>query len=84
MTFDPDLLTAIRDRFHPADECPIQGPRAFLENAGGSLTLTLDYYSAGVLEPLGLDNCVWVSARHYNTRAEIEQMLATVNRLAGS
>ncbi len=43
-----------------------------------------DYYSAGVLEPLGLENCVRVSASHYNTRAEIEQMLATVNRLAGS
>ena len=43
-----------------------------------------DYYSAGVLEPLGLENCVRASASHYNTRAEVEQMLATVNRLAGS
>ena len=39
MTFAPELITAIRDRFHHADECPIQGPRAFFENAGGSLTL---------------------------------------------
>ena len=39
MTFDLALLAAIRDRFHHADVCPIQGPRAFLENAGGSLTL---------------------------------------------
>ncbi len=39
MTFTPELLTTIRDRFHHADECPIQGPRAFFENAGGSLTL---------------------------------------------
>ena len=39
MTFEADLLTEIRDRFHHADECPIQGPRAFFENAGGSLTL---------------------------------------------
>ncbi|MEM9464606.1 MAG: aminotransferase class V-fold PLP-dependent enzyme [Actinomycetota bacterium] len=43
-----------------------------------------DYYSATVLEPLGIENCVRASASHYNTRAEVEQMLATVNRLAGS
>lgn len=43
-----------------------------------------DYYSAGVLEPLGIENCVRASASHYNTRAEVEQMLATINRLAGS
>lgn len=43
-----------------------------------------DYYSAGVLKPLGLENCIRASASHYNTRAEVEQMLATVNRLAGS
>ncbi len=43
-----------------------------------------DYYSAGVLVPLGLENCVRASASHYNTRAEVEQLLATVNRLAGS
>ena len=39
MAFAPDLLTEIRNRFHHADACPIQGPRAFFENAGGSLTL---------------------------------------------
>lgn len=43
-----------------------------------------DYYSAGVLKPLGLENCIRASASHYNTRTEVEQMLATVNRLAGS
>lgn len=43
-----------------------------------------DYYSAGVLAPLGIENCVRASASHYNTRAEVEQMLATVNRIAGS
>ncbi|MDH3680268.1 MAG: aminotransferase class V-fold PLP-dependent enzyme [Acidimicrobiia bacterium] len=37
--FEPELLAAIRDRFHFADECPYEGPRAFFENAGGSLTL---------------------------------------------
>jgi len=39
MTFSPELLSAVRDRFHYADSCPFQGPRAFFENAGGSLTL---------------------------------------------
>ncbi len=43
-----------------------------------------DYYSAGVLAPLEIESCVRASASHYNTRAEVEQMLATVNRLAGS
>jgi selenocysteine lyase/cysteine desulfurase len=43
-----------------------------------------DYYSRGVLAPLGLETCVRASASHYNTRAEVERMLATVNRLAGS
>ena len=43
-----------------------------------------DYYSASVLEPLGIQNCIRASASHYNTRAEVEQLLATVNRLAGS
>ncbi len=43
-----------------------------------------DYYSASVLEPLGIENCIRASASHYNTRAEVEQLLATVNRLAGS
>ena len=39
MPFTSEQLLEIRDRFHHADVCPIQGPRAFLENAGGSLTL---------------------------------------------
>jgi selenocysteine lyase/cysteine desulfurase len=43
-----------------------------------------DYYSAGVLTPLGLETCVRVSASHYNAVAEVEQFLATVNRLAGA
>lgn len=43
-----------------------------------------DYYSATVLEPLGIENCVRASTSHYNSRAEVEQLLATVNRLAGS
>ena len=37
--FEEKLLQEIRDRFHHVDSCPYQGPRAFFENAGGSLTL---------------------------------------------
>ncbi len=37
--FEEKLLNEIRDRFHHVDSCPYQGPRAFFENAGGSLTL---------------------------------------------
>lgn len=37
--FDRSLLGEIRDKFHHVDAGPYQGPRAFFENAGGSLTL---------------------------------------------
>lgn len=43
-----------------------------------------DYYSAGVLTPLGLESCVRASMSHYNSLAEVEKFLATINRLAGS
>ncbi|MCP3987704.1 MAG: aminotransferase class V-fold PLP-dependent enzyme [Actinomycetia bacterium] len=43
-----------------------------------------DYYSAGVLGPLGLETCTRVSASHYNTLEEVEQFLASVNRIAGT
>ncbi|MEL6522482.1 MAG: aminotransferase class V-fold PLP-dependent enzyme [Pseudomonadota bacterium] len=39
MTFSPDLMQAVRNRFAHVDNCPEQGPRIFFENAGGSLTL---------------------------------------------
>ena len=35
----PGLMNEIRDRFAQVDECPVQGPRIFFENAGGALTL---------------------------------------------
>ncbi|MCR9124615.1 MAG: aminotransferase class V-fold PLP-dependent enzyme [Rhodobacteraceae bacterium] len=35
----PGLLDAVRSRFAHVDTCPFAGPRVFLENAGGSLTL---------------------------------------------
>ncbi|MFT5113633.1 MAG: cysteine desulfurase/selenocysteine lyase [Parasphingorhabdus sp.] len=37
--FDEQFLSQVRDKFHHVDSCPYQGPRAFFENAGGSLTL---------------------------------------------
>ncbi len=33
------LIAAIRDRFAHVDSCPFQGPRIYLENGGGALTL---------------------------------------------
>ena len=65
----------------------IDGPSAVDSlNADGVRTHArkADYYSAGVLGPLGIKSCVRVSASHYNSRAEVEQFLATVNRLAGA
>ncbi len=41
-----------------------------------------DYYSAGVLAPLGIESCVRASVCHYNSLAEVERLLATVGRLA--
>lgn len=43
-----------------------------------------DYFSGGVLDPLGIDSCVRASASHYNSLPEVERLLATVNRLAGA
>ncbi len=43
-----------------------------------------DHFSAGILIPLGIDDCVRASVCHYNSIAEVERLLATVNRLAPS
>lgn len=40
-----------------------------------------DYLSAAVLEPLGVESCVRASVCHYNSVAEVERMLTTINRL---
>ena len=37
--FSPQLLAAVRQRFHHVESDPFNGPRAYLENAGGGLTL---------------------------------------------
>ncbi|MFC3612707.1 aminotransferase class V-fold PLP-dependent enzyme [Lutimaribacter marinistellae] len=34
-----ELLSEIRSRFAQVEDCPVQGPRVFFENAGGALTL---------------------------------------------
>ena len=41
-----------------------------------------DAFSSGVLVPLGVRDCVRASVCHYNTLDEVEQLLATVARLA--
>ncbi|MHA1128785.1 MAG: aminotransferase class V-fold PLP-dependent enzyme, partial [Alphaproteobacteria bacterium] len=45
------LLDEVRGKFSQVDTCPVQGPRIFFENAGGSLTLnsvvkTTTHYAA--------------------------------------
>ncbi|MCP5026950.1 MAG: aminotransferase class V-fold PLP-dependent enzyme [Actinomycetia bacterium] len=42
-----------------------------------------DYYSAGILVPLGVESCVRASISHYNSIAEVEQLLDVVAGLAG-
>lgn len=37
--FNDDLMGAVRARFAGVENCPMQGPRIFFENAGGALTL---------------------------------------------
>lgn len=44
-------------------------------------TRTNDHYSGNVLVPLNLRACVRVSYSHYNTRAEVAQMLAAMATL---
>ena len=36
---DPNLLEAVRQKFHNVGSCPVGGTRIFFENAGGALTL---------------------------------------------
>ncbi|ASJ71917.1 aminotransferase class V-fold PLP-dependent enzyme [Granulosicoccus antarcticus] len=57
---NPVLIAAIRDRFAHVDSCPFQGPRIYLENGGGALTLksvveTSAFYAA-IPDNQGRDN----------------------------
>jgi len=58
--FEDKLLEEVRDRFCHVDSCPFQGPRAFFENAGGSLTLKsvveVNTSLAGIPDNQGRDN----------------------------
>jgi len=51
-----------------------QGIRTHLRKA--------DHYSANILEPLGLNDCIRVSLCHYNTSAEVRQFLAVIRGIA--
>ena len=57
---NPALIAAIRDRFAHVESCPFQGPRIYLENGGGALTLksvveTSAFYAA-IPDNQGRDN----------------------------
>lgn len=58
--FSQQLIREIRDRFLHVDNCPYQGSRIFLENAGGSLTLKsvveVNSQLAGLPDNQGRDN----------------------------
>lgn len=41
-----------------------------------------DHYSGNVLEPLGLSDCIRISMCHYNTEAEVAQLLAAIKEMA--
>ena len=45
-------------------------------------TRKADHYSANVLDPLGLSDCIRISLCHYNTEAEVAALLAVVSELA--
>jgi len=47
-------------------------------------TRKADHYSGNVLTPLGLTDCVRISLCHYNTEAEIAQLLAVMQDLTAS
>ncbi|SLN44788.1 putative cysteine desulfurase [Roseovarius albus] len=44
-------------------------------------TRKADHYSGNVLNPLGLEDCIRISLCHYNTEAEVAQLLAAVRSL---
>ncbi|SDL17250.1 aminotransferase class V-fold PLP-dependent enzyme [Aliiruegeria lutimaris] len=45
-------------------------------------TRKADHYSSNVLDPLGLPDCIRISLCHYNTEAEIAQLLAALKEMA--
>ncbi|MEO0774072.1 MAG: aminotransferase class V-fold PLP-dependent enzyme [Pseudomonadota bacterium] len=55
-------------------------------NAQGIRTHTrkADHYSGNVLTPLGLSDCVRISMCHYNTEAEVAQLLGAIKAMEAS
>ncbi|WP_430880404.1 aminotransferase class V-fold PLP-dependent enzyme [Granulosicoccus sp. 3-233] len=57
---NPALIAAIRDRFAHVESCPFQGPRIYLENGGGALTLKsvieTSAFHAAIPDNQGRDN----------------------------
>ena len=47
-------------------------------------TRKADHYSGNVLDPLGLTDCIRISLCHYNTEAEIAQLLAALKEMGDS
>ena len=45
-------------------------------------TRKADHYSGNVLTPLGLTDCIRISLCHYNTEAEVAQLLAAIREMA--
>lgn len=52
-------------------------------NAQGIRTHTrkADHYSGNVLDPLGLSDCIRISLCHYNSEAEVAQLLAAIKEM---
>ena len=44
-------------------------------------TRKADHYSGNVLDPLGLSDCIRISLCHYNSEAEIRQLLAALKAM---
>ncbi len=46
-------------------------------------TRKADHYSANILTPLELDDCIRISLCHYNTEQEVAQLLTAIKLIAG-
>jgi len=47
-------------------------------------TRKADHYSANVLDPLGMTDCIRISLCHYNTEEEVARLLSAIKVLGGS
>ena len=51
------------------------------ENGVRTHTRKADHYSGNILKPLGREDCVRVSVCHYNSRAEVKELLKVLNEM---